>query len=147
MILFFSCMSNKNNDIQSISEEEKGIAMNLVQGAFDHLWAEADSTKILDYHTEDFIILEQGEIWDNDRIKQFMRDLHSRPNQYKRINKMDYISIDKYGKSMQIAYWNDGEFYQNDSLKFEARWLESALAIETPKGWRLKSMHSTRVNK
>ena len=60
---------------------------------------------------------------------------------------MDYISIDKYGESIQLAYNNRAEFYRNDSLLFEGGWLESALAVKTKNGWRLKMMHSTRLRK
>ena len=147
IVLFIQCTSTQKESEKTITSSEVEIAKNLIQGSFDDLRGGADSTKILNYHTEDFVILEHGEIWDNDRIKEFMRSKLARPVQYKRINKMDYISIDKYGESMQIAYWNDGEFYDKDSLVFELRWLESALAVTTEKGWRLKMMHSTRVQK
>ena len=126
-----------------ITEAEKKIAKDLIQGAFDDLWGGVDSTKILDYHTEDFIILEQGEVWDNTRIKQFMREQLAKEDRAKRINIMEYISIEKYGPSMQIAYRNFGRFYQADSVVNKASWMESAVAIETPVGWRLKMMHST----
>ena len=128
-----------------ITEGEKQIAQDLIQGAFDHLWGGVDSTKILDYHTKDFIILENGEVWDNDRIKVFMREQLAESKRPKRINKMEYISIDKYGESMQIAYHNFADFVEADSIVFKGRWLESALAVETDKGWRLKMMHSTWV--
>ena len=146
-ILFASCSSQKNNvdatNSSLITDQEKIIAKNLIQGAFDDLWAGMDSTKILDYHTEDFIILENGEVWDNDRIKKFMRERLAEENRPKRINKMDYISIEKYGPSIQIAYNNKAEFYQQDTIAFLGSWLESAVAIETPEGWRLRMMHST----
>lgn len=129
----------------SLSAEEEKIAKALIQGAFDDLWGGVDSTKISQYHTDDFIILEQGEVWDNDRIKQFMRGQLAQPNRAKRINRMDYISLDKYGNSIQIAYYNYAEFTQADTLVGKAAWLESALAVSTPEGWRLKSMHSTRM--
>ena len=147
--LFFSC-TNHNARIRSIATEntpitqqEKSIAKNLIQGAFDDLWGGMDSTKILDYHTEDFIILENGEVWDNDRIKQFMRKQLAQEDRAKRINMMDYISIEKYGPSMQIAYQNNADFYKQDSLVNKGAWLESALAVKTDRGWRLKMMHST----
>ena len=152
--LFFICMlilscanSPKSDQNQKISEAEKQIAKNLIQGSFDDLWAGVDSTKISKYHTDDFIILEHGEVWDNDRIKEFMRGQLAREDRAKRINIMDYISIEKYGPSMQIAYHNRAEFYQKDSLVWEGGWLESATAIKTPEGWRLKMMHSTRKSK
>lgn len=130
-----------------ITPEETQIAKDLIQGAFDDLWGGVDSTKILDYHTEDFVILEQGEVWDNDRIKQYMRGQLAYEDRPVRINKMDYLSIDKYGPSIQIAYFNDADFMQGDSLVGQARWLESALAVPTDKGWRLKMMHSSRVRR
>ena len=64
------------------------------------------TNNIILYHTEDFIILEHGDVWDNDRIKQFMRRKLARADQSKRIHKMDYISIEKYGPSIQMAYHN-----------------------------------------
>ncbi len=76
-----------------------------------------------------------------------MRRQLSRVNKTKRINRMDYISVDKYGESIQIAYYNYANFFKGDSLVHKAKWLESALAIKTEKGWRLKMMHSTKVRK
>ena len=146
-LLFISCQDQKTDACQeSINEEEIKIAKNLIQGAFDDLWAGVDSTKIRDYHTKDFIILEQGEVWDNDRIKAYMRKQLTRSDRAKRTNKMKYISIDKYGPSIQIAYYNFAEFRRADTLVGKYNWLESALAVPTKDGWRLKMMHSTRMH-
>ncbi len=147
IVLLLSCQKNQNPKEQSITPAEIQIAKDLVQGVFDDIWSARDSTRLLDYHTQDFVILENGEVWDNARIKKFMRDQMSRQNRPDRINKMDYISVDKYGESIQLAYHNHADFIRNDSLLFEGNWLESALAVKTEKGWRLKMMHSTWVNK
>lgn len=128
---------------EPITPEEEQIAKDLIQGAFDDLWAGLDSTKIRDYHTDDFVILEQGEVWDNDRIKAYMRQQYANTSRPNRTNRMDYISIDKYGESIQVAYYNYAEFTRADTLAGKARWLESALAVLTEEGWRLKMMHST----
>lgn len=143
-LLLTSCQFQETNEKQEpINAEEIQIAKNLIQGAFDDLWAGVDSSKISNYHTDDFIILEQGEIWDNDRIKAYMRDQLAKPDRARRTNRMEYISIDKYGESIQIAYYNYAEFTRGDTLVGEARWLESALAVDTKDGWKLKMMHST----
>lgn len=143
IVLIISCTDQKPKEDYKITKEEIQIAKDLIQGAFDDLWAGVDSTKILDYHTEDFIILENGEVWDNARIVEFMKGQLTNTSRAKRVNIMDYISIEKYGPSMQIAYNNRAEFYMQDSLVNEGSWLESALAVKTKKGWRLKMMHST----
>ena len=146
-ILFISCQAVQNKEVKAITPEETKIAKNLIQGAFDDLWGGVDSTKISLYHTEDFIILEHGEVWDNDRIKKFMRGQLKNINRPTRINKMEYIAIDKYGPSIQLSYFNTADFVQADSLVGQGKWLESALAVSTPEGWRLKMMHSTRMGR
>lgn len=139
-----SCQSSPTQKAeQPITEAEKQIAKDLIQGAFDDLWAGVDSTKISNYHTDDFVILENGEVWDNDRIKKYMRKKLAEVDRPKRTNRMEYLSIDKYGESMQIAYYNFAEFTHADTLVGKAKWLESALAVPTKEGWRLKMMHST----
>ena len=142
-LFLLSCVNQQGTTDKTITAEEKEIAEGLMQGSIDDIWGGVDSTKILTYHTEDFIILEHGEVWNNDRIKQFMRGQLSNDNRAKRLNYMDYISIEKYGPSIQIAYHNRAEFYQQDSLVGEGSWLESATAVKTEEGWRLKMMHST----
>lgn len=129
----------------TITEEETQIAKDLIQGSFDDLWGGMDSTKILNYHTEDYYILEHGEIWDNDRIKEFMRNRLKQGEQPKRVNRMEYHTIEKFDRAINIAYDNYGDFYQGDSLVWEGHWLESALIIPTDNGWRIRTMHSTRV--
>jgi len=142
-MFLLSCTNTKPNDNSGITEEEKEIAKNLIQGAFDDLWAGVDSTKILTYHTDDFVILENGEVWNNNRIKKFMRKQLANKDRAKRINIMDYFFIKKYGPSIQIAYHNKAEFYNQDTIVSKGSWLESALAVKTSEGWRLKMMHST----
>ena len=130
---------------EPITPAEEQIAKDLIQGAFDELWAGADSTQISTYHTDDFLLLEQGEVWDNDRIKDYMRQQLARPDRPVRTNRMEYIAIEKYGPSLQIAYHNFAEFTRAETLVGRAQWLESALAVRTEAGWKLRMMHSTRV--
>ncbi len=142
-LFLFSCIATTDVSENELSEQEKKAAKDLIQGAFDNIWGGVDSTKISTYHTDDFIILENGEVWNNQRIKLYIRDQLSTPNRAQRKNMMEYISIEKYGLSMQIAYHNRAEFYVQDSLVGEGSWLESATAVKTDDGWRLKMMHST----
>ena len=131
--------------VNTITEEEASIAKGLIQGSFDDLWGGMDSTKILDYHTEDYYILEHGEIWDNDRVSLFIKTSLGRGDLPKRVNRMEYHTIEKYGNAINVAYDNYGDFYQGDSLVWERHWLESAYIIPTEAGWRIRTMHSTRI--
>lgn len=137
--------SPNNVPTNSITPEESNIAKELIQGSFDDLWGGMDSTKILEYHTEDYYILEHGEIWDNDRVTLFMKERLAKGNLPTRVNRMEYHTIEKYGQAINIAYDNYGDFYEGDSLVWEGHWLESAYLIPTEAGWRIRSMHSTRI--
>jgi hypothetical protein len=145
IVLLSACQSPQPAQKSVLPQEEEAIAKELIQGAFDKIWGGVDSNEIANYHTEDFIILEHGEVWDNDRIKEYIRGQHQRENRPQRINRMEYISIEKYGESIQMAYHNYAEFVRADTLVSKRQWLESALAVKTEAGWRLKMMHSTRV--
>jgi len=142
-IIFFKC-SNLPDQNSTTKDDEK-IIKDLIQGAFDDLWAGFDSTKVLTYHTPDFIILEHGEVWDNTKIKSWMKGRLANPSDVKRTNRMEYIAIDRYGPSIQASYYNYAEFFQSDTLQSKFRWLESAVAVPTEAGWRLKMMHSTKA--
>ena len=145
LLILSSCQSPKSEKEQALTQEEEKIAKELIQGSFDKIWGGVDSTEIANYHTDDFIILEHGEVLDNDRIKTYIIGQFSRENRPLRINRMEYISIEKYGSSIQMAYHNYAEFMRADTLVGKGEWLESALAVKTPAGWRLKMMHSTRM--
>lgn len=146
LLIFISCdQPQKEVTVSEITPEEVKIAKNLVQGIFDDVWGGLDSTKILNYHTEDFIILENGEVWDNARISQYIKGALQNENPAVRINKMEYISVDKYGESIQLAYDNYATFMRADTIAGKAHWLESALAVKENGTWKLKMMHSTYV--
>jgi hypothetical protein len=144
-LCFLTSCSPKFNQETPISTSEEQLMKDLIQGVFDDIWSVKNPDKLLDYHTSDFIILEHGEVWDNATITKWMEGKIEKGNLPKRVNRMEYISIDKYGPSIQAAYHNYAEFYQADTLIFKASWLESAIAVPTDKGWRLKMMHSTRM--
>lgn len=101
-MIFIGCSTSTEQE--STTKEDEKIIKDLIQGAFDDLWAGFDSTKVLTYHTPDFIILEHGEVWDNTKIKSWMKGNLANPNDVKRSNRMEYIAIDRFGPSIQASY-------------------------------------------
>ena len=149
ILLLTACQNQTTSttNLTALSSEEEQIAKDLIQGAFDDIWGNLDSNKISQYHTDDFLLLEHGEIWKNETIKKYIRRQLPEKDNFKRINKMDYISIEKHGPSIQIAYHNYAKIIKSDSIEIDLQWLESALAIPTKEGWRLKMLHSTHVKR
>lgn len=131
---------------QTKSEDIKA-AQQLIIGSFDDIWAGLDSTAVEEYHTDDFIILEQGEVWNNAEIKNYIKGALARGGNSIRTNSFDFIKTEHKGNSIWIAYHNYATWTENGTVTGNAEWLESAVAIKTGAGWKLQMMHSTRVRR
>ncbi|MCV9388941.1 DUF4440 domain-containing protein [Reichenbachiella ulvae] len=146
LISFTACQQpDKPQSPQSLTTQEEEAAKALIQNIFDDIWSDLDSTKLAHYHTDDFYLLEQGKVWGNAEIKNYLREANSRTNRALRTNRMEFISIEKIDGHILMAYDNYADFTRADTLVGQAHWLESAVATLTEQGWKLKMMHSTRV--
>jgi len=125
--------------------QEQEIAKRLVIGAFEEIWSNLDSTMIKHYHTKDFLLLEHGELWNNDTIRNYQKRTLERTIQSKRKNKFDFIAVEKSGNSIWLAYHNYATWTIDGKVTGKAHWLESAVAIKTKDGWKLQMLHSTRI--
>ncbi len=146
LIFFLSVFGIINNSYgQEIVTKNEAIAVKkLVQDTFDEVWSKLDSTQLKKFHTVDFLLLEHGQLWNNDTIANYQtKALKNTPS--KRVNSFDFIKLEKYGNSIWVAYHNYATFTKKDGSSSKAQWLESAVAIRTEDGWKLKMLHSTWV--
>lgn len=145
LLLLISVQTLTNG--QSISPADQDQVKQLIIDSFEHIWSNLDSTKISEYHTDDYLLLEHGEVWNNDTIKNYMRRALASGSSSKRENKFEFIKIERYGNAVWVAYKNWATWTANGEVTGEAYWLESAVAIRKKEGWRIKMLHSTRVPK
>lgn len=129
----------------SKNESDKELIKNLVIESFDDIWSGLDSEKIDKYYTKDFLLLENGEVWNNDSIAKYLDKAILRKPNPKRINSIEIIEIKIAGKMAWVAYHNYATFSIDDKITRKAHWLESATAVLTENGWRLEMLHSTRI--
>ena len=115
---------------------------NLIQNSFDDIFSEMNVESISDYFTDDFLLLEQGEVWDLEKLKSMLNP--EALGGMKRLNEFEFIQITIDGKRAWIAYHNKAIFEKDEQIAGEVNWLESATAIKTTEGWRLDMLHSTR---
>ena len=130
----FNGVAQNATDAQQIEE--------LIQKSFDVVFSEKDLSKFDDFYTEDFTLLEHGEVWDKEKIEQMMLMIKDDPSE--RINEFDFIEVKINGDMAWIAHHNKAIFKRNGTITGELNWLESATAIKTEDGWRLEMLHSTR---
>ena len=143
LMMFFTTISFG----QVSNETDKTRIKNLIIESFDEIWSKLDAKNIDKYYTKDFLLLENGEIWNNDSIKNYLDNAMLRKPNLKRMNTIDVIEIKIANKMAWIAYQNYATFSSDNKIIRKAHWLESATAILTENGWKLEMLHSTRIVK
>ena len=143
LMMFFTTISFG----QVSNETDKTRIKNLIIESFDEIWSKLDAKNIDKYYTKDFLLLENGEVWNNDSIKNYLDNAMLRKPSLKRMNTIEVIEIKIANKMAWIAYQNYATFSSDNKIIRKAHWLESATAILTENGWKLEMLHSTRIVK
>ncbi len=132
---------------QNSTQSDEMQVQQLIQNSFDGIFSEFDSDLMLDFYTPDFLLFEQGEIWDMDFIKNYLTRSKANPNPSVRTNRFEFIQTKVEGNRAWVGYWNYAIITRNGEVIRNLKWLESATAVKTDAGWRLDMLHSTRVEK
>jgi hypothetical protein len=127
---------------QSSEKDNKELVKQLIIESFDELFSNPNPEKLGDYYTEDFLLLENGEVWDNEIIVSHMDNARGQ-EQPERINSFDFVEIKIQDKTAWVAYYNNARFLVDGKPVGQMNWLESAIAVLTEDGWRLQLLHST----
>ncbi len=101
----------------------------------------ADSLKY--YTTEDFQLLEDGEVWNMDTLVNKMSSRKS--SDIIRINHFDFITTRFQGKMAWVSYRNTAEFRKGEKKQL-VKWMESAVLIKTAGRWKVQMLHSTPLH-
>jgi hypothetical protein len=122
----------------SISYGKESAPFLTVQALFAAISA-VDHNRLREIATEDFQLLEVGEVWDIDKLVSVIK-----PFDMKRLNYFNLISTKVVENVAWVSYWNKAKFVSNDG-DGQAYWLESAVLIKTDSKWRIQMLHSTRI--
>ena len=141
LMLFFTSIAFAQVSI----ETHKKQIQNLVLESFDEIWSKLEATNIEKYYTKDFLLLEHGEVWNNDTIAKYLNNAKLKLPIPKRVNTIQIIDIKVANKTAWVAYHNYATITAADKIIRKVHWLESATAILTNKGWKFDMLHSTRV--
>jgi ketosteroid isomerase-like protein len=143
LILFFTSCQKPEKEVSETDEEAIAAVEEVVQNLFDEVWARYDANAIKKYQTEDFLLLEHGELWNNDSIATWCKNAKTRLQNTKRTNSFERIEARRNANKLWLAYHNYGTF-KNDTTTYKKAWLESVVAVKKDSIWKLELMHSTR---
>ncbi|MEO9502994.1 MULTISPECIES: hypothetical protein [Nonlabens] len=146
IVIVYACSTATAEKLQETDEEATIAVEEVVQNLFDEVWSDYDEAAITKYQTDDFLLLEHGEVWNNDTIANWCKSAKKRELQFDRINNFERIAAKRNGDKLWLAYHNYGTF-KLDTLSFKSSWLESVVAVKKDSVWKLELMHSTRQSK
>lgn len=72
VLLLVLMLSTATFGQKSLEKEEDKIQWLIVK-SFDEVWGDLNPANINKYYTPDFLLLENGEIWNNDTIKKLFK--------------------------------------------------------------------------
>ena len=135
--------------VETENPEDIDAVKQLIEGSFQEIWSDLDTARIRAYHTDDFILLEQGLVWNNDSVARYLLDEQKRmeEGQYRRLNRFDYVRSVQRENTIWVAYKNYGTWVKGSDTLGTAQWLESAIATREKNGWKIEQLHSTRMEK
>ncbi|WP_168171870.1 nuclear transport factor 2 family protein [Algoriphagus sp. A40] len=123
--------------------QDEILLKKLIEGAFEDVLTQFKAEKIPDYFTEHFMLIENGEIWNNDSTRNYVERAKSRTPQAKRENRFDYFSIEVKGDVALVSYHNYATFTTENSPPRKIHWLETVVAVKTDAGWRIRLLHNS----
>jgi cytochrome oxidase Cu insertion factor (SCO1/SenC/PrrC family) len=100
---------------------------------------EQDVKKLNALTTKDFVLFEDGKIWNNDSLVQPMPGEESFTASWV----FDSVKVEMDQQSGHMVYLNHGDFVINDTINMQFNWVESAYFKKVDGQWKLHFLHST----
>nr|WP_321412350.1 nuclear transport factor 2 family protein [uncultured Carboxylicivirga sp.] len=129
--IFFSCQNEKKTDDPEVLEK---VLITYFDGIRDK-----DLAKMNAATTTDFVLFENGKVWNNDSLYSFLNILPPYAATFD-ISPIK-ISIDK--EIGNLYYLNHMDMILNDSIEDNYDWIESATFKKVEGEWKLDFLHST----
>jgi hypothetical protein len=123
------------------AQKEKNSIESSIIRFFDGL-SEFNNDKLRDCSSSDFLLLEDGMVWNLDTL---INKMSPRKNlNIERVNKFQFIKTEQSGNIAWVSYHNTAEFKLNDKQQ-TVRWLETAILTKEKGKWKIKLLHSTKL--
>ncbi len=129
--LIISCQLNTPKDSP---EELKQILIDYFDGIKN-----MDFNKMKEVTTNDFTLYEDGKIWNNDSLINFIKTFPPFKIDYK----FDNFNIQIDNSIGNMYYLNHADMVINDTINMTYDWIECATFVKKVNGWKMNFLHST----
>ncbi len=135
------------------AQTPEGIEIqSVIENMYEDIYSKSKINKIEDYFSNDATIFSDGEVFDFELWKSFIKNLsenlsaeNQNGNVLERINHFDFLNILVSGNYASIAYKKTEDFIYNGTKLVQLNWLESADLVKENNNWKIKFLHTTRI--
>lgn len=136
IIVFFNLPSIAQNQSDKLKIQEP-------VNRFFHGIASLDENAIKSEFSNGAMIFESGKLWNLDSLLNAIRPLKTM--NFKRVDKIDFINTEQKGDIAWVSYFNQATMNINNQQRI-AKWLETAILSRESGSWKIKVIHSTRLD-
>jgi len=127
-----------------IKVTEKQAVQKVITDMFQAL-ADRDTDQLKSNCTRDFLLLENGVVWNIDSLTQKINQ-NKAATDFKRINTFDFLATKVRNNTAWTTYNNQAEVTKNGQHRV-IKWLETAVLIKEGKVWKIEVLHSTLLKR
>ena len=128
----------------SVSAADDAAAVKqAVNDVYSVFYVSLDKQKYRSLLTEDYLLLEHGELLD---VEGDIALMPAPDSGYKRTDAFDFRSVKVHGDTAYAVYFLKSKITDKNGTH-NGEWLESAILRRSRTGWRIALLHSTRIVK
>jgi ketosteroid isomerase-like protein len=124
--------------------DDSAAVKQVVRDVYSVFYADRDKQKYRSLLTEDYLLLDKGEVLD---VEGDLALIPAPGSDYKRTDAFDFRSVKIHGDTSYAVYFLRSEIADKKNGARNAEWLESAILRRDGKRWRMALLHSTRIVK
>jgi hypothetical protein len=134
--IFFSSSAYSQQKTNTVLQPQQVIEL-----VFEAL-SDGSMTKMEQAVTPDIKILEHGVVWTLDTVRLYLSK--KRPADFKRVNTFEFFQTEISDTMAFLSYHNRADIHANNKDR-TVKWLESAVLVKENNSWKVKMLHSTRL--
>ena len=131
VVVLFSCQQEKKSDNP---DQLKQVLTSYFDGIENR-----DFDKMKNVTTTDFVLFEDGKVWNNDSIINMLKGMPPFVAKYTFNN----FNINMDSENGNMYYYNHLDAALNDTTKMTYDWIESATFKKIDGEWKMNFLHST----